>query len=705
MPVQSVPSASPYQLDYAELNWQEGDAPAATQYNDIYFSGHQGLEETEYVFLQHNQLQQRWRQLGSGNSSTSTIFTIGETGFGTGLNFLAAWRLWQQQAPDNWQLHYFSVEKHPLRLQDLQRSLNTWPELHSFAKQLITEYPVLLPGHHLLKFDQGRVTLHLLLGDAIDCLEQLHCSDHPELMLADDIKAYPQVDAWFLDGFAPAKNPSLWNDPLYTLIAQLSAAGTTLATFTAVGDVRRGLAKQGFNMEKTTGFGNKREMLKGVLTQHYPHYDTTLKTRKKGLSAPWYVAGHSAKKKQVTIIGGGLAGTSSAYAMAQRGWQVTLVERTPALAQGASGNSQGMLYTKLSPKPGKLNQFTLSSYLYALRFYRQLLEQQHLSPEQLDFCGVLQLATDEKEKKLQQQLQQLFAGQPELVQFFDSTQASEVANIELTHPGWYFPQAGWLSPSDLCRSLATHPRIEIVYNTEVLELEYEQQWKVNSTSGNTLSQNTLCCAEVVIIANSRDAIQFKQTESLPLKTIRGQITGIESTGKLAQLNTVICHEGYLTPAINGAHSLGATFDNNDSNTTLRNQDHQRNLQSLLQAIPSLTKDFIDVDMDSLTGRASLRCTSRDYLPLVGPVHNYQQFLEDYAPLRKNAHLPFSTPGSYYPGLYINVAHGSRGLTSTPLCSELLAATICNETAVLPRELVSALNPARFVIRDLVRNKI
>ncbi len=696
---------SPYHLDCAKIEWQPGDIPTALDYDDIYFNPQQGLQETEYVFLHHNHLQQRWQHLARKEADKRTVFTIGETGFGTGLNFLATWRLWQQSAPKEGHLHFVSVEKHPLQAEDLQRSLRAWPALQTFSEQLIAQYPILVPGHHVLTFDQGRVTLHLLLGDALECLEQLRSSNRDELAIA----SKQRINAWFLDGFAPAKNPSLWNDELYTLIAQLSAAGTTLSTFTAVGAVRRGLAKQGFNMDIVKGFGKKRDMLKGVFEQHIPQATIT----RKGVKAPWYFNNHSVTGNHVAVIGGGLAGCNSAYAMARRGWKVTLIERQAELAQAASGNPQGMLYTKLSPQPGQLNHFTLSSYLYALRYYQQLVAMQILPAEQLDFCGVLQLAITDKDKKLYQQLQQGFANQNQLVQFVDARQASNLAGLNLDHPGWYFPQAGWLSPPALCQSLACHPNIDTHYNSEALALNYtDQQWHIR-VSGTTLKQ-----ADAVIIANSRDAQQFTQTQTLPLKTIRGQITlldsGTGSSSPLTSLKTVICHEGYITPAINNGHhhdahdhkqhSLGATFDNNDCDTGLRAEDHQRNLHSLQQAIPSISDHINQLDPQTLAGRAALRCTSPDYLPIVGPVHKQQQFLLDYAALRSNAHREISRCGDYYPGLYINVAHGSRGLTSTPLCSELLAATINSEPAPLPRALSQALNPARFTIRDLIRNK-
>ncbi|EAW31599.1 hypothetical protein GP2143_08614 [marine gamma proteobacterium HTCC2143] len=688
---------SPYRLDTAKLQWLDGDIPTASQFDDIYYSGLSGLDESRYVFLQHNQLAQRWQQLETGSR-----FTIVETGFGTGLNFLAAWQLWQQQAPVGAKLHFISVEKHPLKREELCRALSIWPELQVMADQLIDQYPVLIPGQHYLNFENGSVNLTLVLGDAKTSLEQLRDSDHPQWQHRQSF----QIDAWFLDGFAPSKNPDLWNDGIYALLSDLSCEQTTFSTFTAVGSVRRALTDYGFNIEKVKGFGKKREMMKGVFTHQKKVPDNKQRQAIAGIKAPWYVNSNGSNQisvdRHIAIIGGGLAGVTSAYAMAQRGWQVTLVERQQALAEGASGNSQGMLYTKLSPKTGTLNQFTMASYLYALRYYRRWQHKEAVPNDQLAFCGLLQLAISDKERQLISQLQHAFGGQPDLVQCLSQQQASEIAGVDVGNPGWFFPGAGWLSPAYLCQSLAAHPGIDIVRHTEVLDIELSgSKWQLSGAANQSVAS-----ADAIIIANGRDAVQFQQTAHLPVKTIRGQVTLLNSSYTHSDLNTIICHEGYITPASNGRHSLGATFDNGDTDLSLRTFDHQRNLTSLEGAVPKLFKQPISsIDMSTLGGRAGLRCTSPDYLPLVGPAHNYSQFIDNYGVLRKNAHQNIATPGCYHPNLYLNIAHGSRGITSTPLCSELLASLICGEPHPLPRHLITALNPARFTIRDLVRNKI
>lgn len=232
-------------IQHAQLHWDDQGQPLSSVYDDVYFSLLSGLEETRYVFLQHNRLSERFAALHSGD-----CMTVGETGFGTGLNFLCCWQLFEQQAPEDAQLHFISVEKFPLTAADLQQALALWPPLQDYSEQLLQAYKNIRPGRQTLLFAGGRVRLTLLVGDASVQLAQLDKQI---------------VDAWFLDGFAPAKNPEMWTEELFGLLAQLSAPGATLATFTSAGFVRRGLQAAGFAMQRNKGFGFKRQMLSGQL--------------------------------------------------------------------------------------------------------------------------------------------------------------------------------------------------------------------------------------------------------------------------------------------------------------------------------------------------------------------------------------------------------------------------------------------------------
>lgn len=683
-------NTSPYFIAAAEIDWQAHNLPASSHYEDIYFSKKQGLEETRYVFLQHNQLKQRWQQL---DPKRPGCFTIAETGFGTGLNFLAAWELWQEYAPSNWQLHFISVEKHPLKKTDLQRALSAWPCLKPLAEALIEQYPPLVPGHRYLRFADQAVHLHLLLGDAEQGFQSLLNS--PVEHWAKNTGA--KVDAWFLDGFTPSRNPSMWTESLFALIAKLSKTGTTLATFTAASLVRRGL-QQHFIVEKAPGFGTKREMLKAHFRAEASDADKSKQKIKKA-QTPWHIDRQPLERpSHVAIIGGGLAGCTTARALANRGISVSLLERNSDIASEASGNAQGMLYTKLSAQLDKANQFHLSSYFFATVFYQQLIRQGSLNASSASLCGLLQLLDQAENtvKKLQVNLQ----GQ-DWVEFLSAEAASKKSGLECFQPGYFLNASGWISPPKLCQALLQHPLITVNTHSEAISL----QQSANSWQLLDQEQQPLCEASTIVIANSHDAKQFSHSEQLHLKIIRGQTSEISQSHINHRPNTVVCHEGYLTPCIDQQLRFGATFKLNDSEKHLRETEHRDNLASLHKALPTLLKqDPEQIPTEQLSGRANLRCTSPDYLPIVGRLPQQQAFKEDFQGLSKDASLFIDKAGSYYPGLFINVAHGSRGLTSTPLCAELLAADICQEPLPLPQILLSALNPARFIIKDLIRNK-
>ena len=224
----------------ANIEWRDGQ-PFASEFQDVYFSTDNGLLETDYVFLQGNHLAERWLD------SDLKTFNIAETGFGTGLNFLCVVNTWLSTSPMNAKLHYISAEKYPLSLQDISTALNLWPQLKAVSEPLLAQYKNLISGSNTIFLYDNRVQLSLLIGDATACFS----------------KVTYQVDAWFLDGFAPAKNPDMWQIELYQQMARLSNASTTFATFTSAGNVRRGLMNAGFNVRKRTGFGKKREMLIG----------------------------------------------------------------------------------------------------------------------------------------------------------------------------------------------------------------------------------------------------------------------------------------------------------------------------------------------------------------------------------------------------------------------------------------------------------
>ena len=672
----------PYSLVAAKLDWQDG-VPSAKDYGDVYFSRDDGLAESRYVFLQHNRLEERWRQL---DGNIQGRFTICETGFGTGLNFLLACELWLRTAPPSWTLHYISCEKHPLTPGDLHRALSAWPSLRELSTILQDNYPPLIPGQHRRYLHKSQICLDLLFGDILDTLPQLLdsvCTDSPE----------GAVDAWFLDGFAPSTNPEMWQPALFDTMARLSHRGSSFATFTSAGLVKRGLREVGFVVHKVKGYGRKRDMLSGEFEHYRDACSTESASQRLPLSPlPWHQPGNDRPPQTALVIGGGLAGCSTARVLAERGIAVTLIERHPALASEASGNPQGVLYTKLSPEPGVLNWFTLNSFLFALAHYRPIL---HKAPDCGDLCGVLQLPGSEREAALMARLQDGLCDQHWL-EFVTAERARVLSGLDIDRSGIFYPQAGWLSPPGICAAYVAHPSIQRVHYREVATLHDDgEQWQALDADGQPIAS-----AQAVVVAGSHEASQLSQCSWLPLRRIRGQLSYFRSDDITVSPQCVVCHDGYFAPPRDGVFCLGASFDLHNTGTDLSAADHQFNIDTLAKLSPTLLKD----GAGAIGGRAALRCASPDYMPIVGAAPDAAAFDKDYAGLRKDAKQSIPVPGRYHRQLYINVAHGSRGLTSTPLSAELIAAYLCRESRPLPRQLTEQLSPARFLIRDLMRNR-
>lgn len=655
-------------LPHAQLDWDDQGRPRSRVFDDVYFSDKSGLDETRYVFLEQNRLAERFAALPADGR-----LVIGETGFGTGLNFLCAWQLFEQHAVAGARLHFVSVEKYPLSPADLHRALALWPELKPLADQLLTHYVAIHQGFQRITLANGRVTLTLLIGDALEQLPQLDA----------------QIDAWFLDGFAPAKNPDMWTAELFVELARLAAPGSTISTFTSTGWVRRLLNAAGFKMKRTPGIGHKWEILRGEFLG-WPAEVAPPVPDKPWFARPAPIVG----ERRALVIGAGLAGCATASSLAARGWQVTLLERHDAVAQEASGNPQGVLYLKLSAHGTALSQLIVSGFGYT----RRLLETLQRGTD-WDDCGVLQLAFNAKETERHAQLAEAFP--EDLLQWLDQPEAQARAGVGVSHGGLYYPEGGWVHPPALCQAQAAQPNIELLSHCQALQLrKVDDQWQ--ALDGERL----LASAPVVVLAGAAEIKRFAQSAELPLKRIRGQITRLAETADSQALATVVCAEGYVAPARLGEHTLGASFDFNSDDLTPTTAEHVGNL-AMLEEISSDLVARLHVSeqpVEDLQGRAAFRCTSPDYLPIVGPLADREAFLEAYAALSKDARQVPDIACPWLDGLYINSGHGSRGLITAPLSGELLAAWLDNEPLPLPRSVAEACHPNRFALRQLIRGK-
>ena len=656
----------------ASVVWGEDGTPLSTDFDDVYYARENGLEESRYVFVEGNGLPLRWE------GCRDEPFTIAETGFGTGLNFLLTWQAWRHLPQPRPRLHYLSIEKYPLTATDLARTAADWPELRPLSGQLLRQYPGLLPGQHRLLFEGGALTLDLWWDEVGDVLADLAGRQRP------------LVDAWYLDGFAPARNTAMWDTDVIQAVGRLSRARATFSTFTAAGQVRRDLEAAGFEVKKAPGFGRKRECLRGELTRP-PAADASVSQTPWDLPAVAQTAPSSA-----LVIGAGLAGCTVADALARRGITVTLLDQG-GLAGAGSGNEQGILYTRLSHKHSPLTDFALQSFRFAGGFFQELFHNGALV-EGCDgaLCGSFNQHGDSEEMAA---LSKVLAGVPELARVVDAAEANRLTGIEQESGGYWLPASGWLRPGSVCRALVERAGITLREHCGPLALSTSDgQWRAMR------GDQVLAEAECAFVATGTGSVSRAGLEWLPLQRIRGQTTQLPANSCLQVLRTAFCHQGYIAPAREGEHCIGATFDLGDTNDDLRVEDHRENLSRLAAAVPAWETMLDAINPDTLSGRVGFRCASPDYLPLVGPVPDRDAFLQDFANLRRNARQTIDKKGKYMPGLYLSTGHGSRGLTSTPLAAELLASAACGEPPPLDRILCRALAPARFLIRDLSRNR-
>ena len=419
---------------------------------------------------------------------------------------------------------------------------------------------------------------------------------------------------------------------------------------------------------------------------------------------PWYQTANPVPRtrKTVTVIGAGISGCTVAAALKKRGFEVTVIDRHGHAGAEASGNPEGIVYPKLSPRDDLLPRVNLAAIQFASNYYQPFWDS-GLGRQ----CGVLVVPENDKARSDFKLISQRYAEQTEMVETIAHEQLEELSGVPLhAESALYFPKLGWLPPQLVCEQLLELNDIPLV-QADIQSLEYSEEqgnWQLHDTN-----QQRVIESETVIIASAFDCKQFSQTAYLPLRKIRGQITQLPCTTESRKMKMVICGECYITPAENGLHGCGATYNKDLFSTELRDIDHQTNLAQIAATDAGLAAVLGQPANDRLSGRANFRCTTSDYLPIAGPVPDRAAMLEDYALLRRDAKTPMTTPGAYLPNLYVNCGMGSRGLSYAPLTAELLAAEIAGETSELdlepPQELRHAMHPVRFLIRDLKRNRI
>lgn len=521
----------------------------SADFDDIYFSPEDGPAETAHVFLNGNNLPAAW----AGRNS----FTIGELGFGTGLNFLMAASLFMENQKTG-ALDYVAVEKFPLAAAAIDAALR--PFAGRIGGALFDEYIAALPpriaGFHRVTLGGGRVRLTLMIDDVAAALP--------------DLSVPRGVDAWFLDGFAPAKNPAMWQPEIFAQMARLSAPRATLATFTVAGLVKRGLADAGFAVEKTRGYGRKREMLTGVFRGTGQAED---------IRPP----------QRVAIVGGGLAGTAAARALRMRGITPVIFEMAGHIAAGASGNPVGLCNPRLSAARTAQSAVYASGYAQAVRLFPRL---------DTGFAarGNLHLMhTAEREKKFSGSAAH-WGWDAEHMQMLDAAAASDVAGARMPCGGVWLPETGAVDPSALCRAYSAGMDMRV--GATVLPVRDGAGWRVGDDHFDAL-----------VAANGPAAAAFTDA---PVEPVRGQITFARAAATLPELRTNICYGGYLGAARDGLYTVGATFQRGQDDNAVRAADDADNMAKLAAVLPEIAAGLTPAG-----ARAAVRCAARDRFPVAG----------------------------------------------------------------------------------------
>ncbi|MFC2951909.1 bifunctional tRNA (5-methylaminomethyl-2-thiouridine)(34)-methyltransferase MnmD/FAD-dependent 5-carboxymethylaminomethyl-2-thiouridine(34) oxidoreductase MnmC [Marinicaulis aureus] len=625
------------QINEADIEWGAPDSdgapsfvvPRSTQFDDVYFSG-DGLAETQHVFLAGNNLPARFN---------TRRFHIGELGFGTGLNFLAVWDAWNRaEKPGGARLNFLSFEAYPLSAAQMARAHEAWPALASLAARLRAALPPPQQGFHVLDF--GDISLTLYYGDAF---EGLLCVEGG-------------VDAWFLDGFTPAKNPGLWSPDIFNEMARLSAPGATFATFTVSGGVRRALEAAGFQWEKRAGFGRKRQMLAGRI-ETPPH--TTHRE-------PWLPAATPLHPgARIAVIGAGIAGASLAHAMRRSGFHPSVYEAS-APASGASGNPAGLIMPRLDVGDTPAGSFHANAYLHVL----QLLSV--LGGDVFRPCGVLHHAASDRDRERQIKL----LAQGALPEGF----------MEERREGLFFPQAGVVDPPAFVKALLSDTEL-VSGRVERLQ-QATSGWRVFTGKSETEF-------DAVIIANGLDALRFAEARTLPLAGSAGQIDWFPDAPAPDHAHAF---GPYAAPCPRGGAIIGATYAPISIGAEARftNEATQSNIAAVARALPEVAATL---DANQSHPRASVRCTTPDRLPLCGPLPDWGFYGGAYDGLRTGKKRDYPS-GETRPGLFVLTGLGSRGLVTAPYAAALLAAELAG--APSDATIMQALHPARFFIRDLKR---
>ncbi len=651
-------------MQYTNLIWRNGQ-PYSELFDDIYYSSDEGEatsdgyiageQEFKHVFFKNNGLPKRWH--------TSDKFTIAELGFGSGLNFLLTVREWLKYLSETKQnkcLHYIAIEKYPLSSEAIRELMFRYPELKLYCEELLSQYPPAVEASHSRYLFNNQVVIHFKFMDVLTALNN----------------EYLAVDAWYLDGFSPAKNADMWSEKLFLKLAKNCRADASLSTYTAAGFVKRNMKNAGFSVKKIKGYGKKREMLTATYI-----VGNVKEKGKQFKDKPWFQVGVEQmifSEKKAVIIGAGVAGLSVAYGLVKRGWDVTIIDKHGDVAKETSSNPAAMVYPRLAVNNDVDNKFFIDAFCLSVSLMETL---QAKHKEKFWFeCGVLQEIDEIKSDAI-------IAKHQFNKSFIALSKTKNNKNC------LFYKTAGVVLPNVLCNVLKRECGDSLsIVNENVRNIEFDNaRWHCYSNN------DLISSAEVLIVANGAAIKNIKLPIDLPVDVVRGQVVELSENNASRSVTSVQASKITLSPSINGKHYLGASYSRNNSSLDVDDNETSKLMESLNSAYP-----YNFSKLDCIDEWVGFRAMPVDRVPIVGAVPDRDYFMKEYADIchgKTNKRYPLA---QNLKGLYLSLGHGSRGFTSAFLSSEIICAQIVGEPMPVGRSVLEYLSPSRFLVNDLKR---
>ncbi|MBU6154853.1 MAG: bifunctional tRNA (5-methylaminomethyl-2-thiouridine)(34)-methyltransferase MnmD/FAD-dependent 5-carboxymethylaminomethyl-2-thiouridine(34) oxidoreductase MnmC [Bdellovibrionales bacterium] len=630
-------------VQIADLEFKNEKTPYSPHFRDIYFSQESGIAESRYVYLEGS---------GALQSMLSSVpeITISEIGFGAGFNFLLTLREYKNSRNPG-TIRYFSFENRPVRKSSLHRLYENYPELQEEARTLLSEYPVLTPGIHLLRFLGGRFSLYLCLGDATELLSRINF----------------HADHWYWDGFAPSRNPDAFSETLFRQVALHSKAGTRGSSFTSAGWVRRILQETGFEVSKRAGYGHKRECIQAEFKG----------TASEPLTEPWFST--TSQKRllpgmSVAVIGAGLGGSAIARSLAERGARVTIFDPN-GIAGRASSNPTGLFNAQLSKIPNPVSRFSQLSLISLLRELVRL----GINTQR----GILRTDIRDSAPLLRSDYPDDF--------------------FQIREEGVFFPECGLIDPRELCKARLNHPSIDFrndaLMRTHRSDSGILLQFKDEKKS-LSFDHVVYCLGadpKLALASGFRDPLH----DFNPTRPIRGQIIFVSPIPSSEFLSHALVEEGYATPPVDGVHVIGATYQ---AKTILPDQE-DLDTEALLTTAQKWA-EFIDLNRTHVKGtKTGYRLSTPDKLPMIGPLCDPEWMRENYSSSLRGAKNRFGPPLESPPGEWLLTGLGSRGITYSSFGAELLAEWMNGNPIPLELDLLAHIHSARFFVRKLKKSGV